>query len=70
MLREGKLTLLFAVLRDSRHLDLIKNLPDTVQVAREYALLGNYETALVYLDGAFAQIQQCLQRHLFFLTRC
>jgi hypothetical protein len=34
------------------------NLPDTIQMSREYALLGNYETALVYFDGAVSQIQQ------------
>ena len=30
-------------------------------MSREYALLGNYEAALVYFDGVVAQIQQHLR---------
>jgi katanin p60 ATPase-containing subunit A1 len=31
---------------------------DNVKMAREYALLGNYDTALVYFQGVLQQIQK------------
>lgn len=39
-------------------MEIIQSLPDNLQMSREYALLGNYDTALVYFDGAISQIQQ------------
>ena len=38
-------------------------------MAREYALLGSYDTASVYFDGAFKLIEQCVQ-HCQQLTCC
>ena len=31
---------------------------ENVKMAREYALLGNYDTSLVYFQGALQQIQK------------
>jgi len=42
-------------------LGLVQGLPDSIKLSREYALLGNYETALVYYDGIISQIQQYLR---------
>ena len=39
----------------------LKGLENQMKQAREHALLGNYEAALVYFDGATAQIQQHLR---------
>jgi katanin p60 ATPase-containing subunit A1 len=39
----------------------ISGLPDQVQMAREYALLGNYDTSLVYFDGVVTGIQKHLR---------
>ena len=33
---------------------------DTLKLSREFALLGNYETALVYYDGVLSKVQQCV----------
>lgn len=32
-----------------------------LQAAREYALLGNYETALIYFDGVTKSVNQTLR---------
>lgn len=34
---------------------------DQLRMAREYALLGNYETSLVYYDGVVATIQRTMR---------
>ena len=39
----------------------LAGLTDSMKMAREHALLGNYEAALVYHDGVIAQIQQHLK---------
>jgi hypothetical protein len=36
-------------------------LPESLKTAREYALLGNYETALVYFEQVFSQIDQYVE---------
>eukprot|EP00698_Gefionella_okellyi_P022092 TRINITY_DN7275_c0_g1_i1.p1 TRINITY_DN7275_c0_g1~~TRINITY_DN7275_c0_g1_i1.p1 ORF type:complete len:515 (+),score=156.78 TRINITY_DN7275_c0_g1_i1:54-1598(+) len=41
-------------------MELLQHLPDSLQLSRELALLGNYDTALVYFDGAIQQINQYL----------
>ncbi len=38
--------------------DLLRGLPDTIKLAREFALLGNYDNALIYYDGAAAKVAQ------------
>jgi hypothetical protein len=35
-----------------------QSLQEAVTMSREYALLGKYETALLYYDGAISQINQ------------
>eukprot|EP00730_Choanoeca_flexa_P003142 TRINITY_DN11303_c0_g1_i4.p3 TRINITY_DN11303_c0_g1~~TRINITY_DN11303_c0_g1_i4.p3 ORF type:complete len:117 (+),score=35.17 TRINITY_DN11303_c0_g1_i4:2-352(+) len=35
-------------------------IPDELKMAREFALLGNYDTALVYYDG----VSQALSQHI------
>jgi hypothetical protein len=37
---------------------LLQAVPDALKLSREYALLGKYDTAAVYFDGAVAAIQQ------------
>ena len=38
--------------------NLLQAVPDALKLSREYALLGKYDTAAVYFDGAVAAIQQ------------
>lgn len=37
---------------------LIHEIPESLQLARESALAGNYETSLIYYDGVIAQVVQ------------
>lgn len=46
------------MLRDKICYHDFTGLPDALKTAREYALLGNYDTALVYFQQVFAQIDQ------------
>lgn len=38
----------------------VRDICEDTKMAREYALLGNYETALVYYQGAVQQIHRLL----------
>lgn len=40
---------------------LIQGLPNSLKMAREYALLGSYDTAAVYFEGAIKLIDQYIQ---------
>jgi len=40
---------------------LIQGLPTSMKMAREYALLGHYDTAAVYFDGAMKMMDQYLR---------
>lgn len=37
---------------------LLQTIPDSIKVAREYAVLGQYETATAYYDGSLASVSQ------------
>lgn len=43
---------------------VLQGLPELLQISREYALLGQYQTALTYYDGFNAQLNQFLVRSL------
>ncbi len=45
--------------------NLIQELPESLQLARESALVGNYETSLIYFDGVVAQVVQYVGIFLF-----
>jgi len=37
---------------------------DQLQIAREFAVLGDYNTARVYYQGVIAQVSRCARRAL------
>jgi katanin p60 ATPase-containing subunit A1 len=37
---------------------LLAGIGEHLTLAREYALLGNYDTALIFFDGVLAQINK------------
>eukprot|EP01147_Barroeca_monosierra_P004756 gene4757-6838_t len=41
---------------------MVSRIPEELRMAREFALLGNYETALVYFEGVSQTIRQHIQR--------
>ena len=49
---------MYAVIGSSNEKMADEDLADQLQLAREYSLLGNYETAMVYFDGVLATIQK------------
>lgn len=40
----------------------MEEIAENVKMAREYALLGNYVTSLVYFQGVLQQIQKYITR--------
>ncbi len=46
----------------SSSLSVLQGLPELLQISREYALLGQYQTSLTYYDGFNAQLNQFLVR--------
>lgn len=40
-------------------MSVVQNLPQALKEAREYALLGNYDSASIYFEGSISQIVQC-----------
>jgi len=40
---------------------LLQGLPKSIQMGREYALLGHYDTAITYFNGAVKTIDQYLR---------
>jgi hypothetical protein len=47
---------------------LLEGIGEAIKLARDFARCGNYETALIYFDGAMSKIQQydvILGIHLF-----
>lgn len=42
----------------------LRQIPDDIKMGREYALLGNYDTSMVYYDGAYQTIKKQVQRSL------
>eukprot|EP00127_Corallochytrium_limacisporum_P001392 Clim_evm14s55 gene=Clim_evmTU14s55 len=38
----------------------VATIPEDLRMAREYALLGNYDTAMVYYEGVLSQVQKSL----------
>lgn len=48
----------------SSSLTVLQGLPELLQISREYALLGQYQTSLTYYDGFNAQLGQYLVRAL------
>eukprot|EP01112_Ceratiomyxa_fruticulosa_P012966 TRINITY_DN3619_c0_g1_i1.p1 TRINITY_DN3619_c0_g1~~TRINITY_DN3619_c0_g1_i1.p1 ORF type:complete len:578 (+),score=135.58 TRINITY_DN3619_c0_g1_i1:353-2086(+) len=41
--------------------EALSGVAESLKLSREYAIIGNYDTSLVYFDGVIAQIQQYLR---------
>lgn len=41
-------------------MNIVQDLPQTLKEARQYALLGNYDSASIYFEGSIQQIVQCV----------
>ena len=41
---------------------LLAQVPDDLRLGREYALLGNYDTAMVYYDGVCNALKQQIDK--------
>ena len=43
---------------------MAQHIPEDLKMGREYALLGNYDTSLVYYEGAFQALKRKVSLNL------